>query len=477
MALSPISLGTRSNPSRHSKQVGNARHINCFAEELGEEGKTQWIITACPGLANFGVNMGTGGGVRAFIVYGNFLYVVSGQYLLKVDAAGNHESIGPIATTGPVYMRLNRAGQIGIVSDGSFWVCDEDVLTQVEDADLPSPSALAYLDGYGVLPGINTNGHYMITAIDDFTAVDGLDEGTAEADPDPIVVSHELGREVYHFGTKTTEAHQNTGDADFPFTRSQVIDVGCSAKGSVWPVDTPQGKGLAFIAHDHTVRIIIGYATMVISTGEIENLIRLMAEAGTLDQIQATSWSWGGRSFYALSSNTWTRVYDCKAGGWHERHSYGSTRWRVGKVISFNGKLIAGDIATGQLYQMRDDLYDEAGEALIVSVITPPVHGFPGGGIVNALHIDAVSGVGLNSALAHLKTPNMLVYTAKDGGETWMGPREVALGELAQNARRLPPVRRLGSFGPKGITFRFDIPAPVQRVIMSAYVDVEALAA
>lgn len=39
-SLVPISLGTRSNPSRHAKQAGNARLINCFAEEMGEEGKS-----------------------------------------------------------------------------------------------------------------------------------------------------------------------------------------------------------------------------------------------------------------------------------------------------------------------------------------------------------------------------------------------------------------------------------------------------
>lgn len=479
-SLVPISLGTRSNPSRHAKQAGNARLINCFAEEMGEEGKSQWVITACPGLLEFGGTMGTGA-IRNAIEVGNYLYPVAGTQLLKVDSGGNHESIGPVPTTGPVYMRRNRASptQIGIVSDGYYGVCQDDVLTPVESEWLPAPAAMAYLDGYGVLPGINTNGRYMITAIDDFTSIDGLDEGTAEADPDPIVVSHELGRELYHFGTRTTEAHQNTGDEDFPFTRSQVIDVGipAGAKGSVWPVDTPNGKGLMFVAHDHTVRLLIGYSTAVVSNGEIENLIRQLAETSRLGELQSTSWSWGGRSFYALSSNTWTRCYDCKTGGWHERYSYGSTRWSIGKVVTFGNKLIAGHIGQGRLYQMTEDAYDEAGNPLVMEIISPPVHMAPYGGIVDALHIDVVSGVGLNTSAPQNLDPVMLVDWSKDGGDTWCAPREVKLHRLGQTGRRVQPLTRLGRFGQKGVTFRFRISAAVKKVVLSASIEVEQLAA
>ncbi|CAN1724438.1 conserved protein of unknown function [Hyphomicrobium sp. 1Nfss2.1] len=477
MALVPISLGVRSNPSRHAKQAGNARLINCFAEEIGEEGKTQWVITACAGLETFGVSMGTGA-VRGALEVGNFLYVVAGQYLLKVDKAGNFETIGPIPTTGPVYMRRNRADpvQIGIVSDSYYAVCEDDVLTEISDPDLPAPAALAYLDGYGILPGVNTNGHYMITAIDDFTAIDGLDEGTAEADPDPIVVSHELGREVYHFGTKTTEAHQNTGDEDFPFTRSQVIDVGCAAKGSVWPVDTPNGKALMFIAHDHTVRLLMGYSTAIVSTGEIDDLIRQMAESRRLDEIEATSWSWGGRSFYELSSDTWTRVYDSKTGYWHERASYLQDRWNIGKVISFAGMLIAGDATTGQLYRMRDDLYDEAGQPIVMEIITPPVHMFPYGGIINALYPDIVSGVGLNTTAPQNLDPVATIDWSKDGGESWSSPREVKLHRLGQTGRRVQPLTRMGRFGSKGVIFRIRVSAAVKRIVLSMQADIEQLA-
>lgn len=472
----PISLGVRSNPSRHGKQAGNARLINCFAEEIGEEGKTQWVITGAPGLTPFGDSLGTDG-IRDMLEVDASLYAVAGPQLVSLDGTGNAVSIGPIPTAGPVYMRRNRAipPQIAIVSDGYYAVAQNDVLTTIEAADLPPPSSAAYLDGYIILPV--ANGRYMITSVDDATSIDGLDEGTAESNPDPIVRAHELEREVYLFGSKSTEAHQNTGDADFPLTRSQTMEVGCAAADSVCAVDTPQGKGLAFVAHDHTVRMMLGYTPAVVSTGEIEDKIRILAEAGNIDTLRATGWSWGGRFFYALSAPTWTRVLDAKTGFWHERKSYGRDRWRIGKVTGFAGKLIAGDYATGQLYQMRDGIYDEAGDPLVMEIISPPVHAFPYGGIGNALYIDAISGVGLNTDVPQNLDPVMLVDWSKDGGETFCAPREIPLHRLGQSARRIAPIRRLGSFGPKGLVFRFRISAAVKKVVLSASLDFDRLAA
>lgn len=476
MALVPISLGLRSNPSRHAKHAGNARFINCFAEEVGEEGKTPWVITACPGLTPFGGEIGDGG-IRQLIDVDGFLYVVAGSHLYKTDATTNVSFIGVIPTAGKVFARRNRASpvQIGFVSDGYTAVCQSDILTAVGDTDLPPASSLAYMDGYGIYPG--ENGRYMISAIDDFTSIDALDEGTAESNPDPIVVAHELGREVYFFGTKSTEAHQNTGDVDFPFTRSQAMDVGCAAAGSVHPVDTAAEKALVFIAHDHRVRIVAGYQHTVISTGEIEDLIRKLAEAGDLDTLETTSWSWGGRSFYSLSCPQWTRCYDCKTGYWHERKSYGLSYWKIGKVAPFSGKLIAGDSSTGQLYRMQDELYDEAGQPLVMEIISPPVHMFPYGGIVNALYIDMISGVGLNTTVSHNLDPVALVDWSKDGGETFCSPREVKLHRLGQTGHRLQPITRLGRFGQKGIVFRIRISAAVKKVMLSMQADIEQLAA
>jgi hypothetical protein len=477
MPLTPITIGLRSNPAKHGKQAGNARLINCFAEEIGEEGKTQWVITAAPGLSTFGDSLGADNGIRDMLDVDGVLMSVAGRQVYQTVPSGAATRIGGIPTDGPVYMRRNRRDpvQTGIASDGYYSVFDAGVQTEISDADLPPPTSLAYLDGYGILP--TSRGRYFLTGLDDFTTINGLDFSVAESNPDPIVRSHELGREIYLFGSQSTEAHQNTGAADFPFERSQTIEVGCAAADSVCAVDTPGGKALMFVAHDHTVRLMPAYTPQVVSTGEIEDLIRRMAEAGTISSLKATTWSWGGRFFYALSSPTWTRVFDGKTGYWHERKSYLSERWRVSKVVTFNGKLIAGDADTGQLYQMSDETYTEGSDPHVMQIVFPPVHAFPYGGIVNAFYLDAISGVGLNTTTSHDLDPVAMLDWSKDGGDTWSTPREIPIHRLGQTARRVQPIRRLGRFGQKGLTFRLTLSAAVKKVILSASIDVEQLEA
>jgi hypothetical protein len=475
----PISLGLRSNPYRKNKQVGAARLTNCFAQELGEEGKSQWVITGTPGLTAFGSAL-AGGGIRAMLVLDDQLLVVAGRSLYTVNASGVSVRLGGIPTDGPVYMRRNRRvpTQVGIVSDGYYAVLQSGALTEIADPDLPPPSSFAYLDGYGILP--ISRGRYMITGIDDFSSIDGLDEGVAESSPDEIVRAHELEREVYFFGTASIEAHQNTGDADFPFTRSQTMEVGCpsGAGGAVVAVDTPTGKALMFVAHDHTVRLIRGYQTNVISTGEIEDLIETLAEAGRLTELRASAWSSGGRNFAALSCDDWTRVFDATSGNWHDRASHLQDRWRVSEVISFAGKTIAGDWQTGQLYQMGERYYTEADEAHTLELIPPPIHAHPHRTRHNALHLDVARGVGLNTpSEPQDEEPTLLIDWSNDGGKTWSTPREVPLGRLGQDAKRLPPIRRLGKADAKGRHYRFRVSAAVEKIIISAALDFDQLTA
>lgn len=471
----PIDLGQRSNPARSSVQAGSGKLINCFAEQAGPEGKSTWVIEASAGLTNFGSAL-SGGGIRAlYAIDDSNLLALAGRNLYRVGSGGSSTLVGGIPTDGAAYMQGNRATprQVGIVSDGYYAVYQEGSLTVVSDVDLPPPSSLAYLDGYGVLPV--AGGRYFITSIDDFTAIDGLDVSTAESNPDEIIRAESLDREVVFFGTASIEWHQNTGDADFPLTRSQTAEIGCLAGDSVARVDTPQGKTLIWVAPDHTVRIMTGYSGQVISSNEVENLIRVLDEAGNAADLKATAWAQGGRFFYALSCTTWTRVFDAKTGAWHERISDQSTRWRVDTVTRFANKIIAGDRSTGQLYTMSDDTYDEAGNELVMEVITPLVHGFPYKASHYALHVDVATGVGLNSTGDELD-PILMVDWSEDGGNTFVSPHEVALGRDGQDQTRVR-INRLGSVGVKGRAYRFRISSGVKKLIMSASLDVELLEA
>ena len=472
--LVPLSLGLRSNAARN-KQAGAAKLTNCFAEEQGEDGKNQWIIYASEGLRE--IRPSASGGVRELLPVGDRLYAVAGATVLYITAGGSAVFIGNIDPAGNVYMRRNRAEppQIGIVvagAEGTAYVIEDDVIEQITSEYLVSPIGLAWHDGYGIYP--LPNGRYLISAIDDFSSIDGLDEGVCESKPDELVRSEAIGRLVAHFGTDSIEFHANVGDADFPYERQEAIGIGCLAPRSVALVETPNLETLIWVAPDHTVRRLEGYSGVVISTNEVSDLIQALASAGRANELSATAWAGSGRFFYALSCEDWTKVYDSRTGFWHDRKSYGLNRWRISEARRWGNRIVAGDHYTGAIYEMSDTFFDEAGNYLVKEIVTPYVHAFPHGVRFNALFLDIALGVGRNDPDPHMSDPTILIDWSNDGGASWCVPREEKLGAIGQRNRRIR-INRLGVCGPKGRLFRFRISAPVETVVMSASVDMDIL--
>jgi hypothetical protein len=471
-----ISLGLRTNPARN-RQAGFAQLINCFAEEIGQDGKTTVAIYGTEGLTNFGSAL-SGGGIRAMIDVDGTLYAVAGRNIYAVNSSGVGTLIGGVPTDGPVYMAKNRRvpAQIGLVSDGLYLVIDTlaNSVTEISDPDLPSPVSFSTLDGYGVIPVVG--GEFYLTGLDDFTTIDGLDSASAEAYPDAILRSMVLERELVLLGEDSLEFFQNTGDPDFPFTRTHATETGCLAGDSAALVDTPSGKTILWVAPDHTVRQMRGYSGEVVSTNEIEKLIRELDEAGNASQLKGFGWASAGRFFYCLTSGSFSRVLDGKTGHWHKRESYGLDRWRVSAVTRFGNKIVAGDYESGQLYTMDFSTHKEGSNHLVRELITPTVHAFPYGIKVNGLYIDAATGVGLNSTDSHDGNPKLLISTSRDSGYSWSTERERELGTTAQY-RRIKPIYRLGRFGHKGMLVRVRMSAPVESVMIQMAVDFDQLAA
>jgi len=466
MPLVPIALTNKSNQARYT-QGGTASLVNCFAEIIGEEGRTQWAVYAADGLQGFVALPETSGGVRAAIEVNGVLWVVAGIQVYRVTSIGEVTLLGSmsISTSAPVYMVRNRRSDpdIGIVCDGLMYNIRAGVLSQVTDADLLAPTSLAFLDGYGVTSTANNT--WQISAIDDLTAWDALDTERADADPDAVVRVAALQRDAVIFGEQSTEFHRNTGAADFPFERVASIDIGCLAANSVATVE----QTLAWVANDRTVRMLNGYTGVRISTHAVERAIEDLADRS---QITATSWVRDGHTFYSLSSPAWTWVYDTTTQLWHERKSYGLDLWRVSVVTTFGDRLIAGDRDSGILYEMSPDFADEAGAPLVLDMTMPPVHAHPKRLTVNTMYVDAERGVGTGQGTAPNIDPEIVLSWSKDGGHSFTGSRPLKLGQQGQR-RRLLRTHRLGQAGDAGFVFRLQCSAKVARAIYGMSAEVE----
>ncbi len=101
---------------------------------------------------------------------------------------------------------------------------------------------------------------------------------------------------------------------------------------------------------------------------------------------------------------------------------------------------------------------------MIWGVDSPPLHLFPNGGIVDALHIDLATGYGTLSGQG--SNPKIMLQTSTDGGQTFSNYRELELGVTGNTGTRVT-ARRLGRFGPRGMVFRLRISDPVVRALVA----------
>lgn len=468
--LAPIALPIRSNKTKFSVE-GSGRIINGYVEELGMDGVTKFAVYCRPGLSDFGTLTG-GGGIRALLVIGGKMYVVAGRVCFVVDTSGTATKLGGVPTDGPVYMQRNRRepAEIAIVSAGLYFVIDTntDTLSQINDPDLNPAQSLAVVDGYAILPG--PGDEWQISQPDDFTDIRPLNFASAEFQPDKIVRVVEYYGEAWFLGATSTEAWKNTGAADFPFTRTTPFPVGCLAAGAVAIVDDK----LIWIADDRKPKIANGYGAQNIGNSGVIRDIE--AEPNPAD-MTAFTFAFQGHNFYVLNGTNFTWVYDVTTGSWVEWKTYGYDRWNISQVARFDGNLIAGDSTTGKLYTLSADNLDDAGTTLLWQLYFPPVLAFPNGLIFDALYLQMVTGVGLNTTDAHNLDPKVMIDWSDDGGATFGEQRVHDLGRLGKTQTTVEEFA-LGSIDRANArTFRVGVSAAVRKGLVGAVANVEATAA
>ena len=240
------------------------------------------------------------------------------------------------------------------------------MLAEITDEDFAGASTVAYLDGYFVFSEPNSQ-RIWVTTLFDGSSVDPLDFASAEGAPDDVVGLVANHREVWVFGTNSTEVWYNTGDADFPLSRIQGAynEVGCVAPNSiakldnsiVWLGQDARGRGIVYRAN--------GYQAERISTHAVEFAIQSYTD---MTDAVAYSYQQDGHEFYVLNfplaDTTW--VFDAATRAWHERRGLKNgvfTRHRSNCFVNFLGLLVVGDFENGNLYELDLDTFADNGLA------------------------------------------------------------------------------------------------------------------
>lgn len=471
MALAPVQIAFRSNPSRYSF-AGSARLINAYAEQQGNDGKAPLAVFACPGMVScvsvtdtpnrgliFLDDLECGYSVHWSGVY-KFTLVTLSPFVLAATR------IGTVPGTDQVQLSRNQADpvQISIHCDAGEYYIESDVVKKVDEGDFETPPVTTEQVGGYTLYG-EVSGRFDFSALHDCASIDALDFATAEQYADKLTLIKADGPDVFIFSRTSIEPWRLTSDADLPF---QLIGGSVSKKGLVaQDAVVSCDNTLMFPGADNIGYRFQGYTPQRISTHAIERYFEADADR---ENITGLSYTFQGHSFAVWTGDVYTVSFDAATSSWHNRESYANGgKWRARNSVTAWGKTIVGDSLTGELFYLDKDAYDEDGQPMIWGIDTPFIHAVGGtGGIVDALHLDVATGVGTYASEAL-----MMLDWSVDGGQTFKGNRQLKLGKRGEVKK--VRTRRLGRFGDKGIMFRIRVSDPVIRGITEIAMNVRPL--
>jgi len=561
-----IPLADQSNPGRGFRD-GSGRLINCYVEPRGKEGRWPTPVYPVDGLTSFselplqqggsedegsillepespGPPLITAGdallsedsdtfylegdpfiaaqaspdnGVQVIIADNGYLWAITGYGVYRVGPSGDATFIGSLAASKSVTADINRVNQIGIVSDGNYYVCDtvNSTLTNYTSSLLiGGPNSVVHYNGYMVVT--NSNNIYQISNLNDATLWDAADVETAIFRGDTTKRCITRGGDLLIFGSRSLEFWQDVGATNgFTFQRVGATEVGIGPPMSAINLD----ELVLFIDADLAVRAVSGYTTQLVSTPYVARKIR---QATDIDSIRASSHERDGHLFYSISCDDFTLTYNVATELWHEEKSYGIERRVVSTTEKLNNVLYAGDYAEGKIYTMSRDVHKEVTNPIVMEVITPPVHSFPNRIRVKSLFIDAMFGTGLKPETDETEAnrmindpqpavgepfdldrsgdplawtasdpltavpadsigpdeeePKIMVWVSEDDGENFIFLEELSLGDINSKYEELR-VQGVGTSDQNGFVFRLTCSAPVVRGIMGMSADMTAIRA
>lgn len=368
---------------------------------------------------------------RTFAVYANTLYEID-----FVNAVATERGIVP-DDGAPVSFASNGQGgdQLGLVSGGSLLVLDL-ATNDLETVTLPfsDPVMIAFIDGYGLINQADTP-IVWFSALEDLTSWDALDFFTRSGTSDNIVGIGVSRDRVLALGTQTSTWYYNSGDADTPFLPypGTTMQVGLAAPWLMavysdvfyWVAQWPTGQRQVVRASEPSAQAV--------STPPID---RFLAACTTLDDAELTIYEQEGHPFVCLTAPSspdaiQTYCFDVRESLWHARAGWDDvlgvfTRWRVRGMTQANGAVYAGDYATGDLYEVDLDTYDEDGDILRRERTAPYLGSNNQWVFLDAFELGTQPGVGLSSGQG--SAPLVTLEISRDSARTWVNAGDRSLG-------------------------------------------------
>lgn len=295
-------------------------------------------------------------------VVNDTVYLIQGDYTFK--------SLGTLSTDQGAVSMIDNGISLVLV-DGSPIGKQIDlvtgVMTDITNAAFYGANRVDLVDGYLIFNRPNSNQFYISAFLDvDF---DSLDFAAKTGFSDTVVAVAAAKRQIFVFGTQTTEVWYNTGDADFTFGRmpGAFIQHGCVSAASIaqtdgslyWLSESREGECLVLRTE--------GYDRARVSTFAIEKAFQSYVD---VTDARGFIYQQEGHTFYILNfpraNKTW--AYDIASDEWHERmwldDQGAENRHRAGCYAFFNGKILCGDWENSNLYLLDPASYTDNGDEI-----------------------------------------------------------------------------------------------------------------
>jgi hypothetical protein len=378
--------------------------------------------------------------------------------LVEVMPDGSYVSRGAVAK-GPYSFTANTVHQMAVCAadEAKLYIFDlnANTLTNIPTDSFLGAIKVDYDDGYFVtlLP---SSVKFQISSPLDGTTWNGLDFGMAIGSSDFVYALGVIHRELWLFGSQRIQVFYDAGSASFPFSAIQgvYVEQGIASPETLVKMDNTwfwlgrneRGSGTVYRA--------AGYNAQRISTHSVEYFIDQYGKStprkGFPPNYDAIAFSIerGGHLEYVLtfpSANpvnivyqnkpqtfylgaTW--VYDVTTGLWHERSYLNPTtgmreRWRPNCHAYAYGKHLVGDWKSNTIFELSDDLYDDAGDVIERVRVAPHVNDEMKMISHNRFKLNMTVGAG--NVLD--PDPRIELSLSRDGGKTYGSPRGKSLGK------------------------------------------------
>lgn len=403
-----------------------------------------------------------------YFVNGTLLYSVTVSIISGVET-WTATPEGTIAGSGRVSMADNGTQLMILVPGGNGYIfTTTGGLVTISDPDFTAngdPQYVVFIDGYFACS--TDSKKWIVSALNDGTAWNALDFGTAESDPDIIVAPIVYQNQIYLTGSQTTETFQNIGGADFPFQRgNQFYDKGCAAAASL--VATNERFFMIGGGKDERPAIWMFYqgSFQKISTQAIDDQLHSYTGA-TISNAYSIAYGMRGQYFVAFMFTNTAFVFNITTGLWHEHKSaipdtngdLQETRWRANSLVTAYGYTLVADSQDGRIGKLDTNYYKEYNNDIIRVFSNQPLYNLGASFRLPWIELTMEAGVGNSD----VEDPKISLSISEDN-KIFQYERTRRIGKTGKYGQRT--IWRKNGRVPKFATFRWRLSDPIKPVVI-----------